>query len=362
MELLASRLKTITRITAAKEFIFAISRLGVCVAFRQTANGSIFPCQKDGRIWNINCHGELVKILFYNKTNDTIIIVSSMIATPGYVMRASTSIRFRSVINNVYEINNYTLVHSFARKIHSITTRPGVVIVAYEFGDYLPIEVLSTENWTVLKKFSYFIPPCKELEYIDIFKENIFLKEQGKNMKIVEIWNHDNVNVIEQTQHQKPLLGFDLSAKKLLLSNVGYKLSDTYVTKDKSCVIYSSRKSIEKPREDTDGCQASSIGSINVYSTFRGKVIANISPCNDFDLTVATRKRGDHKTTYRVVFTKLLRMSRRYFMMRSITKSILGTEEALFMCGQTNIGGPMFYNTTMYLEEPLSMLCFSILV
>lgn len=91
------------------------------------------------------------------------------------------------------------------------------------------------------------------------------------------------MNVIEQTECKRSMLSFDLVAKKILLrfnndiivtcnyfgdqvsllednevpgnSNVGYQLSDIYVTKDKSHAIYYSRKTIEKQRQGADEIQ-----------------------------------------------------------------------------------------------------------
>lgn len=111
-------MRSVKRIVAANEFIFVITNLGICVAFRLTASGSILPCstfyqllylyinisynfsslqellwllaEKDGRIRYFNGRNELVEVLFYNEINDSVIIVSSMLtsAWADYYIRA----------------------------------------------------------------------------------------------------------------------------------------------------------------------------------------------------------------------------------------------------------------------------------
>lgn len=62
----------------------------------------------------------------------------------------------------------------------SLFGRPGILIVAYTLKKtYLPIEVLSTENWVVLKKVNYAVPPSG-FDLVCICEDNILLKEKGK--------------------------------------------------------------------------------------------------------------------------------------------------------------------------------------
>ena len=58
--------------------------------------------------------------------------------------------------------------------------RPGILIVVYTLTEtYLPIEVMSTENWVVLKQINYAVPPCG-IGLVWICKDNILLTEKGK--------------------------------------------------------------------------------------------------------------------------------------------------------------------------------------
>jgi len=185
----------------------------------------------------------------------------------------------------------------------------------------------------------------------------------------VQIWNDDDVNLIEQTnKHQKLLSVYDLNAKRLLLrfnKNIliascnshdeqvvllednevpgNYKDndcidSDTYVTRDNNYAMIYSRKHIEKSRQginihrgnllfmfllaDVNFISAirsairllnllysefSSIGSINIFNTFNGESVWKINPCDDVDLAIATRKEsGNNMTNSRSILHEAL--------------------------------------------------------
>ncbi|KAG0513284.1 hypothetical protein BDA96_10G088300 [Sorghum bicolor] len=79
---------SITGITAANDFIFVVASSGVCMAFRHTKNSSIAPYRRDGQIWYFNNLGERIKLVFYNKINDSIIIVALTRHGIGYQTRA----------------------------------------------------------------------------------------------------------------------------------------------------------------------------------------------------------------------------------------------------------------------------------
>jgi hypothetical protein len=112
---------SITGITAANDFIFVVASSGVCMAFRHTKNSSIAPYSmwnslsrtfwiyllltlssflpvlkwritvltgRDGQIWYFNNLGERIKLVFYNKINDSIIIVALTRHGIGYQTRA----------------------------------------------------------------------------------------------------------------------------------------------------------------------------------------------------------------------------------------------------------------------------------
>ncbi|KAG0513285.1 hypothetical protein BDA96_10G088400 [Sorghum bicolor] len=155
----------------------------------------------------------------------------------------------------------------------------------------------------------------------------------------VQIWNDDDVNLIEQTnKHQKLLSVYDLNAKRLLLrfnKNIliascnshdeqvvllednevpgNYKDndcidSDTYVTRDNNYAMIYSRKHIEKSRQGINiHREFSSIGSINIFNTFNGESVWKINPCDDVDLAIATRKEsGNNMTNSRSILHEAL--------------------------------------------------------
>ncbi|KAL6642557.1 hypothetical protein ACP70R_020738 [Stipagrostis hirtigluma subsp. patula] len=157
------RMRTsITSITAANDFIFAITCTGSCVAFCQTSNGSIAPYKRNG-IRYFNQLDEKIEIVFYNKIDDSIIIVYSMRWRHDYQMRLHRLETLRSCNNwdsgvpvlgsrakhlplfddcnnisivssssdeyakKVYELKSYKLVHSFdGQHICSIALSGGI--------------------------------------------------------------------------------------------------------------------------------------------------------------------------------------------------------------------------------------------
>jgi hypothetical protein len=127
----------------------------------------------------------------------------------------------------IYKCINYKLSHS--------TGRPGIMIVAYNmWRNRLPIEVLSTENWTVLKAFSYHtLPafhtidcnssgyvmriyfwrkkstwPCKLLMFMFIHTSLYFLPTFLVLVYggFLQIWNHGDMTSIENSEHERLLL------------------------------------------------------------------------------------------------------------------------------------------------------------
>ncbi|KAL6642558.1 hypothetical protein ACP70R_020739 [Stipagrostis hirtigluma subsp. patula] len=334
----------ITRIASANHFIFAFTFSGFCFAFHQTANGSIVPYKRYG-IWCINNLGEMIETIFYNKINDAIIIVYSMLTlrscnnwdsgVPVFGSRAKylpifddcnsiavVSSALNEHVINVYELKSYNLVHSFdGQGICSIALRPGTMIMVHNsISDCISIEIWSTESWTSLTKLNHHMRPGREPLFIGLSNEILLVEEKGENMKVIDIWNRDNVTAIRYTEDAKLLLSFGLNASNTLLKfnngmvvtcdchggqidlldgnevagNMSRYSFDTYVTRDKNFAVLYSRKF----RESIDKKQVSSVvGSINICNTFSGKTIFKINPYDDLDLKVAPRKEVDRKRT-----------------------------------------------------------------
>eukprot|EP00948_MAST-09A_sp_MAST-9A-sp1_P003440 g3440.t1 len=177
------RRSRISEIVATKDIIFGLSHLGVCTAYSPSHRSTL--C-----FLNIS-PDEVIRSLFYNKANDSLITVSvyrydnysslKCRSTPiefirrkkpekGYAIFESESLRWPgfvefddvngkvltySAANNMYKVwnlSNYTLLYTLDDEgITEIKISPGVMLLIYgQAHDYVPLRILSVDTGNVL--------------------------------------------------------------------------------------------------------------------------------------------------------------------------------------------------------------------
>ncbi|KAK4383137.1 hypothetical protein Sango_2803700 [Sesamum angolense] len=95
----------IIEIVAARDIVFALAQSGVCAAFSRETNQ---------RICFLNvCPDEVIRSLFYNKNNDSLITVSVYASDNFSSLKCRTT---RIDIYKVFDLKNYTMLYSISDK------------------------------------------------------------------------------------------------------------------------------------------------------------------------------------------------------------------------------------------------------
>ncbi|XP_072953639.1 uncharacterized protein [Typha angustifolia] len=340
-------LKTRTRIieiVGAKDVIFALTLSGLCVAFSRTTNKRI--CLMNVR------PDELVRSIYYNKINDSLITVSSYTlennsklrcrTTPiecirrnhlesGYLLFENESLRCPGFVEfddvngkvltfsaktstyKVFDLKNYDFLYSIRDKdIVEIKISPGVMLLIYKkVGRQIPLTVMSVEDGEKMKSFSLLIEN-RRLDFIEQFNEKLLIKQDDSNLKILDVRNMKLTDV-DKNEFRTPSAFIFLYENNLFLTfrdrtaavwNFDGKLVTTfedhklwhprcntnniYVTTNQDLIISYCRITDGSITEE----EAAAIGSINISDIFSGKLITKLSPF-DPSLQIAPRKKGD---------------------------------------------------------------------
>mmetsp|Transcript_5510 Transcript_5510/g.9814 ORF Transcript_5510/g.9814 Transcript_5510/m.9814 type:complete len:450 (-) Transcript_5510:4-1353(-) len=212
----------VVEIVAAKHVIFGLTQTGVCTAF----------CRKEKkRICFLNtAPDEVIRSLFYNKSNNSLITVSvyredsysslKCRSTPleyiqreqpeaGFSLFESESLRWpgfvefddvngkvltysaRDKIYKVWDLVNYTLLYSMNDKdIQEIKISPGIMLLIYNRSPcqaFVPLKILAIETGEVLKAFKHPLHEDKKIDFIEQFNEKLLVKQENGNLQIVDV-------------------------------------------------------------------------------------------------------------------------------------------------------------------------------
>ncbi|RHN63336.1 putative WD40/YVTN repeat-like-containing domain-containing protein [Medicago truncatula] len=170
----------IVQITAAKNIVFVLAESGLCAAFSS---------ETDERICFMNLHpNDLIRRLFYNKNNDSLITASSRSRMPeeyrstriedirrakpdaGFDLFQSESfvVKFDDVnakvltysaqdsIFKVFDLKNYTFLYLFSfSNVDWINISSGIMLFIFKrTSDHIPVKIISIEDGKVLKQFN----------------------------------------------------------------------------------------------------------------------------------------------------------------------------------------------------------------
>lgn len=190
----------VVEIVAAKNIVFALAHSGLCAAFSRETNE---------RICFLNiCPDEVIRSLFYNKNNDSLITVSvyasenfsslkcrstrieyikrakpdagfplfqsESLKWPGFVEFDDVNAKVltysaQDSIYKVFDLKNYVLLYSISdRNVQEIKISPGIMLLIFNRASgHIPLKIISIEDGTVLKAFNHLLHRNKKVDFID---------------------------------------------------------------------------------------------------------------------------------------------------------------------------------------------------
>ncbi|KNC55503.1 uncharacterized protein AMSG_01768 [Thecamonas trahens ATCC 50062] len=226
----------VAEIIAAGELIFALTRHGVCAAFNRDTMT---------RVCYLNITpAEVVRSLFYNKVNKSIITVSvyrtdnfsslRCRTTPlehiargqpdaGFALFESESLRWPGFVEfddvnakvltysaasktyKVWDLSNYTLLYEVQdTRIQEIKISPGIMLLIYpRTTSHVPLKILNIETGEVLKEFKHLLHRNKRVDFIEQFNEKLLIKQENENLQIVDV-ESSKILEVSQTEFVTP--------------------------------------------------------------------------------------------------------------------------------------------------------------
>ncbi|XP_020522504.1 uncharacterized protein LOC18433709 isoform X2 [Amborella trichopoda] len=235
LQFLKKRSKII-EIVAAKDVIFALAQSGLCAAFSRTTNE---------RICFLNISpDEVIRSLFYNKNNESLITVSVYASdcfsslkcrtTPieyirrnqldaGFALFETESLKWPGFVEfddvngkvltysaqdgiyKVFDLKNYSFLYSISdRNVQEIKISPGIMLLIYNrSASHVPLKIISIEDGTVLKSFHHLLHRNKKVDFIEQFNEKLLVKQENENLQILDVRNSELIEV-SRTEFMTP--------------------------------------------------------------------------------------------------------------------------------------------------------------
>ncbi|XP_008804634.1 uncharacterized protein LOC103717871 [Phoenix dactylifera] len=226
----------IIEIVAARDIVFALAQSGICAAFSRDTNQRI--CFLNGS------PDEVIRSLFYNKNNDSLITVSVYafenfsslkcrstrieyirrgMPDAGFPLFESESLKWpgfvefddvngkvltysaQDSIYKVFDLKNYTLLYSISDKnVHEIKISPGIMLLIFNRNNsHVPLKILSIEDGTVLKSFNHLLHRNKKVDFIEQFNEKLLVKQENENLQILDVRNSE-LTEVSRTEFMTP--------------------------------------------------------------------------------------------------------------------------------------------------------------
>ncbi|XVF29762.1 hypothetical protein REPUB_Repub15cG0150100 [Reevesia pubescens] len=246
---LMKRMKVI-EIVAAHDIVFALAHSGVCAAFNR---------EKNKRICFVNVSpDEVIRSLFYNKNNDSLITVSVYASDnfsslkcrstkieyirrgkpdAGFALFESESLKWpgfvefddvngkvltysaQDSIYKVFDLKNYSMLYSISDKhVHEIKISPGIMLLIFSRASgHIPLKILSIEDGTVLKTFKHLLHRNKKVDFIEQFNEKLLVKQENENLQILDVRSSEMMEV-SRTEFMTPSAFIFLYENQLFLT------------------------------------------------------------------------------------------------------------------------------------------------
>ncbi|OMP07007.1 hypothetical protein COLO4_07711 [Corchorus olitorius] len=240
----------IIEIVAARDIVLALAHSGVCTAFNREINK---------RICLVNVSpDEVIRSLFYNKNNDSLITVSvyasdnfstlkcrstkieyirrgkpdagfplfesECLKWPGFVEFDDVNGKVltysaQDSIYKVFDLKNYSMLYSISDKhVHEIKISPGIMLLIFNRASgHIPLKILSIEDGTVLKTFKHLLHRNKKVDFIEQFNEKLLVKQENENLQILDVRNFELMEV-SRTDFMTPSAFIFLYENQLFLT------------------------------------------------------------------------------------------------------------------------------------------------
>ncbi|PWA41885.1 transducin/WD40 repeat-like superfamily protein [Artemisia annua] len=329
------RRSQIVEIVAAHDIVFGLAQSGVCAAFSRETNK---------RICFLNISpDEVLRSLFFNKNNDSLITVSVYASnsfsslkcrtTPieyirrgqpdaGFALFESESLKWPGFVEfddvngkvltfsasdsiyKVFDLKNYTLLYTISDKnVKEIKISPGIMLLRYnKSSGHVPLKILSIEDGTVLKSFNHLLHRNKKVDFIEQFNEKLLVKQENENLQILDVRNSELIEV-SKSEFKTPSAFIFLYENQLFLT-----------FKDRSVAVWNFKGQLVTSFEDHElwypDCNTNNIyitsnqdviisyckadsgdplsdgkeGSINISNILTGKSLAKVTATNNLQL------------------------------------------------------------------------------
>ncbi|KAL5711553.1 hypothetical protein ACHQM5_021990 [Ranunculus cassubicifolius] len=240
----------IIEIVAARDIVFALAQSGVCAAFSRESNK---------RICFLNTSSdEVIRSLFYNKNNDSLITVSVYASDnfsslkcrttrieyiqrgkpdAGFALFESESLKWPGFVEfddvngkvltysaqdsvyKVFDLKNYTMLYSISDKhVQEIKISPGIMLLIFaRASSHVPLKILSIEDGTVLKAFNHLLHRNKKVDFIEQFNEKLLVKQENENLQILDVRNAE-LTEVSRTEFMTPSAFIFLYENQLFLT------------------------------------------------------------------------------------------------------------------------------------------------
>ncbi|GJM95635.1 hypothetical protein PR202_ga12400 [Eleusine coracana subsp. coracana] len=342
LQFLKKRSKII-EIVAAKDIIFALAHSGLCAAFNRVTNK---------RIAFLNLTpDEVIRSLFYNKNNDSLITVSvystdnfstlKCRTTPieyirrnqldaGFPLFETESLKWPGFVEfddvngkvltysaqdgiyKVFDLKNYSFLYSIPdENVQEIKISPGIMLLIYDrTPSYVPLKILSIEDGKPLKSFRHLLHRNKKVDFIEQFNEKLLVKQEDENFQILDVRSSD-ITEVSVSKFMTPSAFIFLYENNLFLTFRNrtvavWNFRGELVTSFEDHLLWHHDCSTNNIYITSDQdliisyCKSEAVaedgtvtpvGSINMSEIMSGKCIAKIA-ANDPALSIAPRMTG----------------------------------------------------------------------
>lgn len=240
----------VIEIVSSRDLIFALTNNGVCVAF----------CRRQmKRICFLNVtDDEVVRSLFLNRTNDSLITVSvfkkddfsslrcrttpleqiangcPQLGRPIFeseVLRWPGFVEFDDVNGKIFtfsaedskykvwDLKTYRLLYTIVDDlIQEIKVSPGVMLLVYNRQDsHVPIRIINIETGKKIKEINYLLNRKRKIDFIEQFHEKLLVKQEHENLQILDIRTGDT-NEVDKSHLLTPSAFMFLYESELFLT------------------------------------------------------------------------------------------------------------------------------------------------
>ncbi|KAG6735218.1 uncharacterized protein LOC122293001 isoform X3 [Carya illinoinensis] len=296
----------IIEIVAARDIVFALAQSGVCAAFGRETNQ---------RICFLNVSpDEVIRSLFYNKNNDSLITVS-VYASDNFSSLKCRSTRIEYIRRGKQDAG-FALFESESLKwpgfvefddvngkvlTYSAQDSPGIMLLIFtKSSSHVPLKILSIEDGTVLKSFNHLLHRNKKVDFIEQFNEKLLVKQENENLQILDVRNFE-LTEVSRTEFMTPSAFIFLYENQLFLTfrnrtvavwnfrgelvtsfedhllwHPDCNTNNIYITSDQDLIISYCKADSDDPLSEGNA------GSINISNILTGKCLAKVRASNSF--------------------------------------------------------------------------------